>query len=79
MLKIPGPGALHLTVTGPPGADLIKCFATTRDVTENLPKELRPSDGSYVPAGWDDRLLRVFRSLENAGLTEASLVVTVRE
>ncbi len=80
MLTIPGVlYPFDMTVMKPLGADLIKCFATTRDVTESLPEKLRPSDGSYVPAGWDVRLLRVFRKLENAGLTEASLVVTVRE
>ncbi len=80
MLTIPGVlYPFDMTVMKPLGADLIKCFATTRDVTESLPEKLKPSDGSYVPAGWDAKLLRVFRSLENAGLTEASLVVTVRE
>ena len=80
MLTIPGVFyPFDMTIMEPLGADLIKCFATTRDVTESLPEKLKPSDGSYVPAGWDAKLLRVFRSLENAGLTEASLVVTVRE
>ncbi len=80
MLTIPGVIYPYvMRVTGSPGAELIKCFATTRDVTENLPEKLRPSDGSYMPAGWDAKLLHAFRNLEKAGLTEVSLVVTVRE
>ena len=74
------PGALHpfdLTVSGPVGADLIKCFATRRDVGRELPAALQGTATIPLGRSWDDRLVRSFRRLRDTDLSEASVIVTV--
>jgi len=76
------PGALHpfdLTISGPSGADLVKCFATRRDVAGELPAALRPAAKTRLGRSWDDRLVRSFRRLRDTDLSEASIVVTVAQ
>jgi len=76
------PDALHpfdLTISGPSGADLVKCFATRRDVAGELPAALRPAAKTRLGRSWDDRLVRSFRRLRDTDLSEASIVVTVAQ
>jgi hypothetical protein len=76
-LTVPGSGhPFDLTVAGPVGTELVKCFAATRDLDADLPPELR-ADGRILEAGWDQSLLAAFQRLTDAGLSEASLVINV--
>ena len=65
-----------LTVAGPIGAELVKCFATTRDVTAELPAGI-DADTKPLEPGSERQILAAFERLTDAGLSEASLVVTV--
>ena len=74
------PGALfpfYFVVAEPPGIELIKCFAVSRDVTALLPPLLRENSLRPLPIGSEWELARIFRSLKAVGLSEVSLVVTV--
>ena len=68
-----------LTMEGPAGVDLIKCFATTKNIAKKLPEELSRPDAPPLQPGRDIWLPTQFRKIKNAGLTEASLVITVTE
>ncbi|MDP6271050.1 MAG: DUF4384 domain-containing protein [Alphaproteobacteria bacterium] len=84
--KIPGGRALSipderyafdLNVTEPAGIDLVKCFATNRDVMRELPRAWRSEDFAPLPAGLDFKLVGTFHAIAEATVSEASLVVTV--
>jgi hypothetical protein len=76
-LTVPGAGhPFDLTVTGPAGTELVKCFAAMRDLGADLPPELG-ADDRLLGAGWDQSLLNAFRRVTGAGLSEASLVINV--
>lgn len=74
---------------GPPaGVELVKCFAVDRDVTEELPEHLRGRDPyddpnaalpPPLPPGEGEELSRIFADLDGAGVTEASVVLTITE
>ena len=60
------------------GLELVKCFATSRDVTEELPADLqgrewRPLDPRFL----GEELSDSFRNLPDTAVTEASLAITV--
>ena len=67
----------EFNITEPAGTDLVKCFAVNRGVAADLPPELRSLDPRPLPAGTDVRLPGAFRALRDAGVTEASLIITV--
>jgi hypothetical protein len=84
--RIPGGRALSipderygfdLNVTEPAGIDLVKCFATSRDVMRQLPRAWRSEDFTPLPAGLDFKLVGAFRDIPEIAVSEASLVVTV--
>ena len=78
VVTLPGKSyPFDLTVTGPVGVELVKCFATTRDVAAELPADFRALDSKPSEPGVDARLLQAFRSLDGVGVTEASLIITV--
>jgi hypothetical protein len=64
-------------VTKPIGAELVKCFATRRNVIAELPRALRNRKVAPLPNGTARRLREVFGRLRGAEVTEASLVITV--
>jgi len=66
-----------LRVKEPAGTELLKCFATSRDVRADLPPDLADFGRITLPATWTERLPIVFRQIRNATVSEASLVVTV--
>ena len=66
-----------LVLGEPAGMELIKCFATTRDVTNDLPQELQGRSLDPRPKSIEARLSKIFRDLRDAGTTEASLVITL--
>lgn len=68
-----------LNIGEPPGIELVKCFALSRDVTSDLPDELQALDFTFLPEGMDFRLPTIFRSLDNVTMSEASIVITVQQ
>ncbi len=67
----------ELTLTEPAGVELIKCFASTRDVIKDLPEPLRRPEVAPLPAGMASRLRDAFARARGAEVSEASLVITV--
>ena len=81
---------LQWPILGPPGVEIIKCFATNREVEAELPEAVmasppiqRQGDAQEVTVlldGVDDKvLLEAFRGLRGVELSEASIVMTVQE
>ncbi len=84
--RIPGGRALSipderygfdLKFTEPAGIELVKCFATSRDVMQELPQTWRTGDFTPLPAGLGFKLVGTFRNIPEIAVSEASLVVTV--
>jgi hypothetical protein len=74
------PGEIYpfdLNITEPPGKESLTCFAANRNVTSDLPEELRELDLSPVPSGTAKRLGEIFRNLPDAEVTEADMTITV--
>ena len=74
------PGSLfpfNFVISNPPGIELTKCFAASRDITAALPAGLRKNSLNPLPVGTEWELARIFRGLKGVGLSEVSLVVTV--
>lgn len=69
----------EFTFRPPEGVELLKCFALGRDPQGDLPAELRLLDErlSPVPRALAQRLPQIFRTLRDAPMSEASLVITV--
>lgn len=67
------------TVSPPAGQELVKCFAVSRDVTDDLPRKLRGNSLAPLPPGMALRLSPTFQELPDAVVSEASFVVTVTE
>ena len=57
-----------LRFTEPAGIELVKCFATTRDVSGELPDQIAALDLEPLPASLDWRLPRIFRTIRKAGV-----------
>ena len=68
-----------LKVQRPLGVDLIKCFATSRDVTARLPEAMRGRSLEPLPAELAADLAAPFRRLQEVKVSEASLAVTIIE
>ena len=65
-------------LTPPAGVELVKCFATSRDVTAELPRALQGLEHVALPRGMEWSLPTIFRRVR-AALSEASLVITLYE
>jgi hypothetical protein len=75
---IPGEIAPYiLRVKEPVGVDVVKCFATSRNVTVDLPPSLRSLEAQELPKGTDARLSTIFRAIPGARVSEASMVITI--
>jgi hypothetical protein len=61
------------------GQEVITCFATTRDVAMDLPRDLRGVTGAPVPAGVASRLFAAFERLTDTQVAVRSSTVTVME
>ena len=68
----------NLKISGPPGPELIKCFATSRDVTQDLPKELQGKENGLLPKHMGHNIGRYFHQLEDVAISEASFVMTIK-
>lgn len=77
--KVPGQEIFPFAfkMTEPIGEELVKCFATSRDVTADLPQQLRGRSLSPLPKDEEFRLSEIFRNLRNTTVSEASMAVTV--
>lgn len=69
----------NLRAHGPAGAEPTRCFVVDRDVKDALPPEILAADLSPLPVASLDDLGRIFRSLPGAAVSEATLVVNIRE
>jgi len=78
---IPGPETFpfQLQVQPPIGEELLKCFATTRDVTQDLPEALRGQSLEPLKGGMEAQLSSIFQRLSNSTVAEASVALTVVE
>ena len=80
LYTIPGdllPFALRFTA--PAGVELVKCFAATRDISAEVATTLGGASLEPLPPDADATIATLFRSIPGAGLSEASLVITVRD
>ena len=68
-----------LVVAGPPGNELIKCFAASRDVTSELPKELRDLSDDALPQDMVRNLPSRFQQLPDVAISEASFIMRIPE
>ena len=59
------------------GEELVDCFASTRDVRADLPKELFPDQIAPVPFLTLAQLRKLFANLKDTRVSEASVTVTV--
>ena len=69
----------EIEVAGPPGNELIKCFAASSDVTSELPKELRGLSDDALPQNIVGSLPSRFQQLPNVAISEASFIMTIPE
>ncbi len=78
---VPGPDTFpfDLSVMPPAGSELTKCFATSRDVTEDLPEPMRGYALEPLPEHMARRMSGIFHRLPEVAVTEQSLVITVSE
>jgi hypothetical protein len=63
----------------PDGIELVKCFATNRDVEGELPEGMGGYDFKPLPRSAEWRLLDIFRDLPDAQVSEASLIITLKK
>jgi len=66
-----------LKLTEPAGYEVLRCFATSRNVTAELPKDLQGKSLGALPPGTEHRLASVFSDLPNVKVSEKQLVITV--
>lgn len=63
--------------TPPSGVEAVKCFATDRDVSKDLTTALGQAAFKPLSVANERQLTKVFRSLPNVLLSEASLIISV--
>jgi TolB-like protein len=66
-------------VTEPLGAEIVKCFATNRDITRQLPESFRGESLDPISPSLVQQMSRLVRRSSDAEVTEASVVITVVE
>ena len=66
-----------LRLTEPAGYEALRCFATSRNVTAELPKYLQGKSLGALPPGTEHRLAGVFSDLPDVKVSEKQLVITV--
>jgi hypothetical protein len=69
----------NFDISAPTGSEMVKCFATSRDVTSELPTGLRGQSFDNIGTRTQRRLSRIFRQIPGAAVSETSLSVTVVE
>jgi len=66
-----------LKIKPPVGRELLKCFAASRNITNELPKPLQGRTLKPLPKKSVDRLVTTFRAIPRTRISEASLVLTI--
>lgn len=61
------------------GVEVLKCLAVSRNVTAELPLELRGQNFNPIPLSLASRLREIFQRLPNTGIAEKSVTVTVSQ
>lgn len=62
----------------PRGVEAVKCFATDRDVLKEVAAQTKKAAFQPLPLKSERELTKIYRSLPNVILSEASLIVTVQ-
>lgn len=69
----------EMTFQPPAGVELVKCFATGRNVETDLPDGLRGYEFKPLPKSMEWKLPEIFRRLPDAQVSEASLIITLNK
>ena len=67
----------NLRVKPPAGTEVMKCFATTRDVSGQLPPSILANDLKPLPKQLTASLAGLFHRISGGAVSEAAMVVTV--
>jgi len=70
--------AVKLAVTSPPGQEQMTCYATDRNVAEDLPAAIRSDRHAELPPEVANRLDQLFHHLPDTRLSRATLPITVK-
>jgi len=62
----------------PRGVEAVKCFALDRDVSKEIGKQIGKAAFDLLPLKNERELTKIYRSLPNVVISEASLIVTVQ-
>ena len=68
-----------LEITKPAGVELIKCFGSSRDITRELPRNLRGRSLSPMAKDVLNNASKLFSNFSKSSVAEASIVITVIE
>ncbi|WP_319529306.1 DUF4384 domain-containing protein [uncultured Cohaesibacter sp.] len=60
------------------GVEAVKCLATSRDVTNELPHDLRGEEFKLIPERTASHIRAIFEALPDTKLAEQSITITVR-
>ena len=66
-------------VVEPPGNELVKCFAASRNVTSELPQYLQGRTNEALPKNIARNLSSMFQQLPDVAISEASFIMTIPE
>jgi len=66
-------------VVEPPGNELVKCFAASRNVTSELPQYLQGRTNEALPKNIARNLSSIFQQLPDVAISEASFIMTIPE
>ncbi|MEP1332305.1 MAG: DUF4384 domain-containing protein [Lentilitoribacter sp.] len=61
------------------GVEVLKCLAVSRNITAELPLELRGQNFNPIPLSLASRLREIFQRLPNTSIAEKSVTVTVSQ
>ncbi|MCB9946511.1 MAG: DUF4384 domain-containing protein [Rhodospirillaceae bacterium] len=79
LLELPGPRLVgDLQVAPPVGRDQVSCFATDRDVTAELPRDVVPLDFTPLPGALAASLAQLFTSLGDVEVAEVRLPIEIQ-
>ena len=78
--RLPEPDPFSLTILdNTTGIEVFRCFATSRNVTPDLPAPLRGQSFDPLPQSYAARLREVFEAIQGSSMSTASMTVTVLE
>ncbi len=78
--RLPAPDPFELTINAKTqGIEVFRCFATSRDVTGDLPAALRGVSLDPISVSYASRLKELFQSIAGVSLSSSKMTVTVME